>query len=94
INDTLTVGSVTVLLPPGTDPSIPLEQVSVHTLQGEQYDIRKDLGAICLVQLDACRYSSIDEVLGALRRSRQWTTVMVRQLRIVGLELEDGTVSG
>ena len=94
INDTLTVGSVTVLLPPVTDPSIPLEQVSVHTLQGEQYDIRQDLGAICLVQLDACRYSSIDEVLGALRRSRQWTTVMVRQLRIVGLELEDGTVSG
>lgn len=94
INDRLTLGSVTVVLPPVTDPSVPLEQVSVHTQQGEQYAIRQELGEICLTQLDASRYKTLDAVLGALRRARQWTALIVRQLRVVGLELKDGTVSG
>lgn len=93
-NDTLKVGSVTVSLPPMTDPSVPLEQVSVHTQQGEQYDIRQDLGAVYLAQLDAAPYATVDAVFGALRRSRQWATLMVRQLRVIGLALKDGTVSG
>lgn len=94
IENTLTIGSVTVLLPTVTDPSVPLEHVSVFTKQGEQYDIRQDLGSIFLTQLDASPYLTVAEVLGALRRSRQWSTLMACQLRIIGLALSDGTVSG
>ena len=92
--NTLTLGSVKVLLPPVTDPSVPLEQVSVLTKLGEQYDIRQDLGGIYLAQLDASPYQTVAEVWEALRRSRQWSTLMARQLRVIGLELSDGTVSG
>lgn len=94
IENTLTLGSVKVLLPPVKDPSVPLEQVSVLTNKGEQYDIRQDLGGIYLAQLDASPYQTVAEVWEALRRSRQWSTLMAHQLRVIGLELSDGTVSG
>ncbi|MEN4947611.1 calcium-binding protein [Pseudomonas proteolytica] len=89
----LKVGSVTLILPIVTDPQVPLEQLYVQTLEGDRYEIRLDLGSVCLVQLDASRYLTIAEVWQQLRRMRQHSRLMARRLRVLGVQLADGTDS-
>ncbi len=85
---------MTLVLAQVSDPGVPLEQISVQTLEGDRYDVRLDLGAVYLAQLDASRYLSIDDVWQALRRFRQQAVLMVRRLRVMGVRLADGTDSG
>ncbi|MGL5998021.1 MAG: calcium-binding protein [Pseudomonas proteolytica] len=89
----LKVGSVTLILPVVTDPQVPLEQLYVQTLEGDRYEIRLDLGSVCLVQLDASRYLNVAEVWQQLRRMRQHSRLVARRLRVIGVQLADGTDS-
>ncbi|MBN0980381.1 calcium-binding protein [Pseudomonas hygromyciniae] len=93
VDHTLKVGSVTLNLPVVTDPQVPLEQLSVLTLEGDRYEIRLDLGSVFLVQLDASRYLTIADVWQQLRLRRQYSTLTARRLRVLGVQLADGTAS-
>ena len=97
-NETYTPGTAETCLraftlPAVTDPQVPLEQLSVLTLEGDRYEIRLDLGSVFLVQLDASRYLTIADVWQQLRLRRQYSTLTARRLRVLGVQLADGTAS-
>lgn len=85
----LTLGSVTLHLPHVTDPDVPLERVTVHTANGDIYEVRQDLALVYPSQLYLGFCASIEAAWAHLQRLRQTLSVMVRTLWVGGVSLAE-----
>lgn len=83
----LTLGDVTLHLPDSTDPDVPLEHVSIHTSDGDVYEVRQDLASVFPSQLNLHFCTTVDAAWAHLQRLRQFLSLVIRTLRVIGLGL-------